>query len=101
MVKKKHRKFTEEFRREAVKLVTERGYTLREAAQSLGIRAQLICEWKKRYASAAPTTGEKKSSLSEQERDAELERLRAENKRLLMEREILKKAAAFLANEKN
>jgi transposase len=99
MVSKKHRKFTEEFRREAVRLVTERGYTLGEAAQSLGIRAQLICEWKKRYETAAPG-GETRSALSSAER-AELERLRAENKRLLMEREILKKAAAFFAQEKN
>jgi transposase len=99
VVGKKHRKFTEEFRREAVKLVTERGYTLREAAQSLGIRAQLICEWKKRYATGVPV-GETRSGLSSAER-AELERLRAENKRLLMEREILKKAAAFFAQEKD
>jgi len=97
VVGKKHRKFTEEFRREAVKLVTERGYTLREAARSLGIRAQLICEWKKRYGTAAPV-GETRSALSSAER-AELERLRSENKRLLMEREILKKAAAFFAQE--
>lgn len=99
MVRQRHRKFTEEFRREAVKLVTERGYTLREAAQSLGIRAQLICEWKKRYATGA-SVGETRSALSSAER-AELERLRAENKRLLMEREILKKAAAFFAQEKD
>jgi transposase len=99
VVSKKHRKFTEEFRREAVKLVTERGYTMREAAQSLGIRAQLICEWKKRIGTASPV-GQTRSALSSDER-AELERLRSENKRLLMEREILKKAAAFFANEKN
>jgi transposase len=99
MVSKKHRKFTEEFRREAVKLVTERGYTLREAARSLGIRSQLICEWKKRYETAAPVR-EARGALSSAER-AELERLRAENKRLLMEREILKKAAAFFAQEKS
>jgi transposase len=98
VVSKKHRKFSEEFRREAVKLVTERGYTLREAAQSLGIRAQLICEWKKRYATAPAVRTQ--GALSSAER-AELERLRAENKRLLMEREILKKAAAFFAQEKN
>jgi transposase len=95
---KKRRKFTEEFQREAVKLVTEQGYKVAEAARSLGIGDNLLWNWKRRFESEA--SGGVQGSLSAQESE-ELKRLRAENKRLLMEREILKKAAAFFANEKN
>jgi transposase len=95
---RKYRTYTEEFKRDAVKLVTQEGYKISEAARSLGIRYNLLAKWKKRFEAevSGPTNGE----LS-QDDQAELRRLRAENKRLLMEREILKKAAAFFANEKN
>jgi transposase len=95
---RKNRSYTEEFKREAVKLVTQQGYKIAEAARSLGINETLLGTWKRRIESEA--AGESPGSLSGDER-GELARLRAENKRLLMEREILKKAAAFFANEKN
>jgi transposase len=94
---RKNRSYTEEFKREAVKLVTHQGYKIAEAARSLGINETLLGTWKRRIESEA--AGESPGSLSGDER-GELARLRAENKRLLMEREILKKAAAFFANEK-
>jgi transposase len=94
---RKYRTYTEEFKEEALKLVTERGYKIAEAARSLGIPENLLGKWKRR--SEARKAGGSADSLPGDER-AELERLRAENRRLLMERDILKKAAAFFANEK-
>lgn len=91
--RRKPRKYTDEFREEAVKLVTEQGYTVTEAAKSLGITTKLLYNWKDKLAKQA--SGE---ALSKDEK-AELIKLRKENKRLLMEREILKKASAFFAKE--
>ena len=89
--RRKPRKYTDEFREEAVKLVTEQDYSVTEAAKSLGITTKLLYNWKDKLAKQA--SGE---TLSKDER-AELIKLRKENKRLLMEREILKKASAFFA----
>jgi len=92
----KRRRHSEEFKREAVKLVTDQGYTLAAAARSLGLDASLLRNWKQKY--APEQNGAPKMQESEQE---ELGRLREENRRLRMERDILKKATAFFANEKN
>ena len=69
-----------------VKLVLEQSYTIAEASKSLGV------EFSAELAEAICTSGK----LSMQ---AELRRLREENKRLLMEREILKKATAFFGTQ--
>jgi transposase len=92
----KRRRHNEEFKREAVKLVTDQGYTVAEAARSLGLDASLLRSWKLKYGSEQ--NGVKKMQESDQE---ELGRLREENRRLRMERDILKKATAFFANEKS
>ena len=92
MSKGKRRTYTEEFKRDAVKLVTEQGYGVSEAAASLGIHANLLTSWKRKFAE------QENGSLEVGER-AELERLREENRRLKMERDILKKATAFFAKE--
>lgn len=92
-------KHTQEFKKEAVKLVLEQDYSQAEAARRLGISAKNLSRWVKE---AEETTGKmvkrKKDGKAEQE---ELLQLRKEVKRLRMEREILKKAAAFFANESN
>jgi transposase len=93
----KRRRHKEEFKREAVKLVTDQGYTLAEAARSLGLDASLVRSWKLKYA-PEQQNGATKMQESEQE---ELGRLREENRRLRMERDILKKATAFFANERS
>ena len=93
----KRRRHPAEFKREAVQLVTSKGYSVAEAARSLGISDNLLRTWKKKYDSEGEETA---TSLTSAERE-ELGRLRKENARLLMEREILKKATAFFANEKN
>jgi transposase len=95
MSNRKRRKFTQEFREEAVKLVTEEGYKITEAARNLGIHENLLGRWKKEL-----TSPEKNYSSNNKESiEAELKRLRKENKRLKMEREILKKATAFFVKE--
>jgi transposase len=91
------RTYTAEFKVEAVKLVTEQGYSVAEAARSLGISENLIRNWKQALKAKGDQAFPGQGSLSSQEQ--ELARLRAENKRLLAERDILKKAAAFFARE--
>lgn len=87
------RKFTDEFREEAVALVTQQGYSVSEAAKLLGITTKLIYNWKDKLAAQKSEDG-----LSPNER-AELIQLRKENKRLLIEREILKKRLLCERNE--
>lgn len=90
------RQYTKEFKEEAIKLVTEQGYSHSEAGKNLGISHVNISRW---VAELRGTQGavKKKAELGAEQK--ELEELRKENKRLKMEREILKKAAAFFANE--
>ncbi len=93
--KSKRRSFTDEFKAEAVKLVTDEGYSVAEAARNLGIHANLLRNWKQKLSAES-----EQQELTEDER-MEFARLKAENKRLRLERDILKKATAFFANEKN
>jgi transposase len=93
--KKVRRSFTREFKEEAVRLVLEQKAPVAETARNLGIGENLLRRWKTEFEKSTES-----NSVSEDDR-AELERLRAENRRLRMERDILKKATAFFANEKN
>jgi transposase len=96
--KRQRRGFNDEFKNDAVKLVTEQGYSCNEVGRRLGINHSNISRWVREYRKGLETP---KGSGSPQELEAEVKRLRKENKRLLMEREILKKATAFFANESN
>ncbi len=96
MSKKKRRNHTKEFKEEAVKLITEQGYRISEAARSLGVNPNLLGRWKRDFEMSGGNYSEPGSMVNMQ---AELKCLRKENKRLKMEREILKKAAAFFAKE--
>ena len=94
MQKTVRRKFTNEFKEEAVKLVASQGYKVSEAARNLGINATQLRRWVKgKLPDTAPAT------TSMVQLQAELKQLKRENERLMMEREILKKAAAFFAKE--
>lgn len=94
--KRVRRTHSDEFRRNAVSMVEDQGYTTTQAARELGINQNLLRTWRKKYGKAAVES----SGLSQNDQE-ELERLRKENQRLRMERDILKKATAFFANEKN
>jgi transposase len=83
--------FSREFQESAVKLVREREYSVAEAAKSLGVHPTSLRGWLKKF----PVSGN--GTASDSGLRAEIRQLREENKRLLMEREILKKATAFFA----
>lgn len=85
--KRQYKQYSKEFKEEAVALITEQGYSVPEAAKSLGINPNLLYRWKEKV--EEQLTGK---AISEDER-AELKRLRKENKELRMEKEILKKAS--------
>ena len=101
--------YSEEFRKDAVALVDRSGRSLREVAQDLGVNHWTLREWyrssqmaKRAKAKAkiqVSGSGEEspKAKLARLER--EIERLRSENESLKVDREILKKAAAFFAKE--
>lgn len=92
---KQHRSYTAEFRRDAVKLIIEQGYTYPEAADRLGIPFHTLKNWVKHF--RAEGTLPPASELNQD--SEELKRLRKENQRLQMEVAILKKAAAYFAKE--
>jgi transposase len=98
MVERKRRKYSTEFKEEAVKLVSEQRYSVSEAARNLGIHPTLLSRWKRDIEKSEEGPS---ASGSRAELEVEVRRLRQENKRLQMEREILKKAAAFFAKESN
>jgi transposase len=91
------RKFTTEFKVSAAQLVTEQGYTQKQAAESLGVDPASIRYWIKLYTPQQPAKSADPTDLAGLQ--AENRQLREENRRLLMEREILKKATAFFAKE--
>jgi transposase len=94
---KQRRSFTPEFKAEAVKLVTEQGYSIAEAARSLGIHETLLRSWKQALDNQGDQAFPGHGKLPPFEE--EMRRLRAENQRLRAERDILKKATALFAQE--
>jgi transposase len=93
--KRVYKTYTPEFKKEALALVTDQGYSVAEAARALGVNPNLLYKWKSQQ--EAELSG---AALSADERE-ELKALRAENKRLRLEKDILKKASAFFAREMN
>ena len=93
--KRKH--YSKQFKIDAVQLVTEQGFDVSEAARNLGIHHSSLRRWKRELESDGNQAFPGKGNLSAEKQ--ELDRLRKENKRLRMEREILKKATAFFAKE--
>jgi transposase len=87
-------RFTDEFRREAVRLARESDRPLKELAIELGVSVTTLRTWERTVALQKPGPG-RVLSLEEQVRQ-----LKRENERLREEREILKKATAFFAKER-
>lgn len=85
--------YSEQFKREAVRLVTEEGYSPKKAADAVGVWHTTLRSWVARYGEESP---QRTNFASEGD---ELEHLRNENRRLRMERDILKKATAFFATD--
>jgi transposase len=91
--KRKNKTYTKQFKEETVALVTDQGYSVIEAADAVGVRANQIYNWKQRI--SEESSGER---LTGEDRE-ELLRLRKEVKKLRIEKEILKKASAYFAKE--
>lgn len=91
------RKFSREFKLEAVKLVRERGVTVAQAARDLDVHTNVLRKWVREAVSdpgsAFPGNGQMKPEQQE------IERLRRELARMKAERDILKKAAAYFAKD--
>ncbi len=91
------RKFSREYKLEAVKLVRERGVSVAQAARDLDVHENVLRKWVKEYGGdptqAFPGHGQMKPE------QLEIERLRREVAKLKAERDILKKAAAYFAKD--
>jgi len=97
-MKRVNRSYTPEFRVAAVKQVTDGGRSIPAVARSLEMSAKTLANWVLRARNGQPPVkGSAKQPVSELE--AELTRLRQEHAKLRMEKEILKKAAAYFAKE--
>ncbi|MCJ7604122.1 MAG: transposase [Desulfobulbaceae bacterium] len=84
----KRKQYTQEFRDSAVKLITEQGYKIPEAARNLGVNKSVLGRWKREAEEGGgPGSAQEKDDVH----TTELVRLKKENQRLRMEREILKK----------
>ena len=94
----KRRRFTPEFRAEAVKLVTDTGRPIAHVAAEIGVGAQLLGRWVLQATKAPAGAADRPLDASER---AELERLRKENADLRLDRSFLKKAAVFFASDQN
>ncbi len=94
---KTRKRYTREFKQDAVRLVTKQGYNLAEAARNLGIDRRMLGRWVKEFEQDESEAFRGNGKLTTEQE--ELRRLRDENRRLKMERDILKKATAFFAKE--
>ncbi len=97
----KRPKYTLEFKQDAAKLVLNKGYTHQQAADSLGVSLSAIGRWVRAERGPTAESTIDHSSQLNLSGQSELMQLRKENEQLRMERDILKKAAVFFANEVN
>ena len=93
---RRKRRFSEDFKRDAVRLVVEEGYTFKSAATAVGVSDQSLRAWHAKFAPPPEPCGE---NATVAELRGELARLRRQLKRAELEREILKKATAYFAKE--
>ncbi len=91
------KKYSKEFKLDAVSLVIEQDYSIADAARSLGINANMLGRWVKQHRSEEGQAFRGNGKLTPEQE--EIRKLKARVKRLEMERDILKKATAFFAAE--
>ena len=91
------KRYSKEYKLDAISLVLEQGYTQAEAARSLEVNANMLGRWIKEHQAADGQAFRGNGKLAPEQ--AEIRRLREENRRLKMEKEILKKATVFFAKE--
>jgi len=91
------KKYSKEFKLDAISLVVERGYSRTEAASSLDINANMLGRWVKEHREEDGQAFRGNGKLRPEQE--EVRTLRAQVKRLQMERDILKKATVFFARE--
>ena len=92
----KRRRFSEEFKQDAVRLVVSEEYSFKAAATAVGVSEQTLRHW---HAKLAPPPAECGAEATLEELREENKRLRRELRRAELEREILKKATAYFAKE--
>ena len=83
--------FNEDFKRDAVAQITERGYAVAEVSKRLGVSPHSLYAWKKKFSKA--------SGSGDDDQAAEIRRLKKELARVVEERNILKKATAYFARD--
>ena len=86
------KRYTEEFKIEAVKQITERDYSVQDVSRRLGVSTHSLYAWRKKYSQGS-------HGSPQGDDQAEIRRLRNELKRVTEERDILKKATAYFAKE--
>ena len=87
------KRYAQEFKIEAVRQITERGYKVSDVAKRLGVTPKSLGDWVKKYGGP----GSSHHALTEQQN--EIKKLKAELRRVTEERDILKEAAAYFASE--
>lgn len=94
--KRRYRRFSDDFKRDAVNLVVLENYSFKAAAHAVGVSEKSLRDWHDRFAPQPEPCGD--DATPEQMRD-EIKRLRKQLKQAELEREILKKATAYFAKE--
>jgi len=89
----KRSRYTEEFKRDAVAQVTDRGHSVGDVSARLGVSTKSLYDWIKQFSKPASERSEEASQARE------IRRLKSEFARVTEERDILKKAAAYFAKE--
>ncbi len=86
------KRFTQEFKQDAVSQVTEKGFPVAEVAERLGVSTNSLYKWIRQYSKHGAGAGAQLNA-----RDEEVRKLKAELRRVTEERDILKKAATYFA----
>jgi len=97
MTKRKRKNYSREFKIEAVRLITDRGYSIAEASRNLGIEYSVLRRWKKQFENDPNFAFPGKGKLKPQ--DEEMRQLKRKLERVTQERDILKKALAYFAED--